>query len=514
MQGIQSLDPSQQMAPAQGSNPAAPQQLDQVIQKIEASLPPQLVSALQGVVQKISSLEPQDLKEFSQIIDLIIQNKDNYPQVVQQLIASGKVQQGDLPPQYDEALFTAIKQIITVATTSAQGQQPAMPPQRFATGGIATLQEAGRGRDTMLAHITPHEAALLHSYGGSGRINPNTGLHEFGFDFGSIFKAIAPVIGAVAGSFLPLGDIVGTAAASFIGPAIGSFAVSKLAGNSTQDALLGAVISGGVGYAAGNTQAANLGGYGKIAGQSLGSSIYQGISAPEGGVGSLFKFGQVAPAASVAAATPPPTSSPTPIASPQTAAAQLATADINKVLTPEQIRALPQDQLQAYVDRQALLQKAGAAGSSGMLGGIGDFVKNNAFPVAAGLSALASLDRQQAPEPLGYKQTSADLVKANPKAYLFDPRKFGVTDPAALARYDEQIAAQPPVTAAHGGQIDASIGGHLHGPGTGTSDSIPAKLSDGEFVMTARAVRGAGGGDRKAGARRMYEIMHEFEKRA
>ena len=58
----------------------------------------------------------------------------------------------------------------------------------------------------------------------------------------------------------------------------------------------------------------------------------------------------------------------------------------------------------------------------------------------------------------------------------------------------------------------AADGGAINGPGTGTSDSIPALLSDGEFVMTADAVRGAGGGDRNRGAAKMYEIMHQFER--
>ena len=44
-----------------------------------------------------------------------------------------------------------------------------------------------------------------------------------------------------------------------------------------------------------------------------------------------------------------------------------------------------------------------------------------------------------------------------------------------------------------------------------TSDSIPAMLSDGEFVMNAKAVRGAGGGDRKEGAKRMYAMMKRLE---
>ena len=56
--------------------------------------------------------------------------------------------------------------------------------------------------------------------------------------------------------------------------------------------------------------------------------------------------------------------------------------------------------------------------------------------------------------------------------------------------------------------------GQINGPGTETSDSIPAMLSDGEFVMTARAVRGAGNGDRRKGAKRMYALMHQLERNA
>ena len=71
-----------------------------------------------------------------------------------------------------------------------------------------------------------------------------------------------------------------------------------------------------------------------------------------------------------------------------------------------------------------------------------------------------------------------------------------------------------------------NMGGMIEGPGTGTSDSIPAmiyqnggpvqeaRLSDGEFVMTADAVKGAGSGDRAAGAAKMYQMMNSFEGRA
>ena len=53
--------------------------------------------------------------------------------------------------------------------------------------------------------------------------------------------------------------------------------------------------------------------------------------------------------------------------------------------------------------------------------------------------------------------------------------------------------------------------GEIVGRGTGTSDDIPAMLSDGEFVMTAQAVRNAGGGSRKVGAKNMYKMMKSLE---
>jgi len=54
--------------------------------------------------------------------------------------------------------------------------------------------------------------------------------------------------------------------------------------------------------------------------------------------------------------------------------------------------------------------------------------------------------------------------------------------------------------------------GEINGMGTGTSDSIPAMLSDGEFVLTAKAVRNAGNGSRREGAKRMYKLMHMLER--
>jgi hypothetical protein len=83
---------------------------------------------------------------------------------------------------------------------------------------------------------------------------------------------------------------------------------------------------------------------------------------------------------------------------------------------------------------------------------------------------------------------------------------------------------------AEGGDVlDMRSGGESIGPGTGTSDDIPAMLSDGEFVMTAKANLGAGsmqmkkkkGGimelspalepDRQRGAKNMMKLMKYFE---
>ncbi|MGY8868089.1 MAG: hypothetical protein ACKVJK_20985 [Methylophagaceae bacterium] len=44
------------------------------------------------------------------------------------------------------------------------------------------------------------------------------------------------------------------------------------------------------------------------------------------------------------------------------------------------------------------------------------------------------------------------------------------------------------------------------------ADDVPAMLSNNEFVMTADAVRGMGGGDVNRGAQRLYDQMKMLEK--
>jgi hypothetical protein len=80
--------------------------------------------------------------------------------------------------------------------------------------------------------------------------------------------------------------------------------------------------------------------------------------------------------------------------------------------------------------------------------------------------------------------------------------------------YSPFIGTSEPVMAAKGGSIREfpRKTGPINGPGTGTSDDIPAMLSDGEFVFTAKAVRNAGAGSRRKGAARMYKLMKSLEK--
>jgi hypothetical protein len=95
------------------------------------------------------------------------------------------------------------------------------------------------------------------------------------------------------------------------------------------------------------------------------------------------------------------------------------------------------------------------------------------------------------------------------------------------------------VAMAEGGDMEIEINiedfpakdGQIDGPGTEVSDDIPAMLSDGEFVMTAKAVKGAGSfnindnngiltltpnGDpsRDSGTRVMYKLMEHFGRMA
>ena len=65
-----------------------------------------------------------------------------------------------------------------------------------------------------------------------------------------------------------------------------------------------------------------------------------------------------------------------------------------------------------------------------------------------------------------------------------------------------------------GKEMDMRTGGFIPIGAKERADDVPARLSKNEFVMTADAVRAAGGGDVNEGAKRMYETMNKLEARA
>lgn len=72
---------------------------------------------------------------------------------------------------------------------------------------IAELESSGRHGDTMLAHINPQEAELLKALGGSGTINPKTGLPEFwSFSVGPV--SVGSDVGGISVGGVSTGDIV------------------------------------------------------------------------------------------------------------------------------------------------------------------------------------------------------------------------------------------------------------------------------------------------------------------
>ena len=60
--------------------------------------------------------------------------------------------------------------------------------------------------------------------------------------------------------------------------------------------------------------------------------------------------------------------------------------------------------------------------------------------------------------------------------------------------------------------LAAATGRYVKGGGTGTSDSIPAKLSDGEYVIDAQTVSMLGNGSSDAGAAKLDQMREEIRK--
>jgi hypothetical protein len=132
---------------------------------------------------------------------------------------------------------------------------------------------------------------------------------------------------------------------------------------------------------------------------------------------------------------------------------------------------------------------------------------------AAYLGGAFKVPEQPKPENIDqFKTTGADLLNKEPEKYGLN--FGGVRTTYASNPYERMYEAYAtPRLYAGGGEAYPRKVGHIAGPGTGTSDSVPAMLSDGEFVFTAKAVRAMGNGSRRKGAKRMYALMKQLEKK-
>jgi hypothetical protein len=150
------------------------------------------------------------------------------------------------------------------------------------------------------------------------------------------------------------------------------------------------------------------------------------------------------------------------------------------------------------------------AGGSGVLNQIGNFVKDNKALTAGiaglGLAGLAGGEEEQK---TGQKMRDYPVGKTRLGYGRIGDKMYNLDDEDERRQYFEDNRNRRNDEDDVG--ILAAAGGEVEGPGTGTSDSVPARLSDGEFVLTAKAVRGAGGGDRNVGAARMYDMMSQLE---
>jgi hypothetical protein len=276
--------------------------------------PAQAEAVRQAVRESIDELDlsPTEVSALLEVLEYMSQRPDEYPALRQRLIDSGMMDSDDLPEEYDPAFIgLAIMALNEYKAAGAQGAQAPMEmspvveglePMAMAEGGLADvakyLASQGRNGDSILAHITPAEARLLKAMGGSGTINPKTGLPEFFLKkiFKSVKKAVKkilknPIVRVIATVALAatLGPIaagygLSTAAATAVGSTVASAAVSAAAGEklNAKSLLINAATSyfGAGGTIGGVNPVSSIAKYaGKLPGVTEGGKVAQGIGA-------------------------------------------------------------------------------------------------------------------------------------------------------------------------------------------------------------------------------------------
>jgi hypothetical protein len=139
-----------------------------------------------------------------------------------------------------------------------------------------------------------------------------------------------------------------------------------------------------------------------------------------------------------------------------------------------------------------------------------------AIPRPGQYSTQVQLPSQQ--ESIREAIMSLPQTRSNPQMNAM--RRYSQVRDPRMMRLMQMLKRQP---AAMGGIMNLKMGGmpvemDLRAKGgfvpigkKERADDVPARLSKNEFVFTANAVRNAGNGDIRKGAKRMYNLMHQLE---
>ena len=213
------------------------------------------------------------------------------------------------------------------------------------------------------------------------------------------------------------------------------------------------------------------------------------------------------------------------------------------------------DLLGGFTDKLGITNYGGAAGGTGAAGGGGGGFGGKDLAAMGLAGLLGKLAYDEAKNSKGVAQTPLTSMNAagryNIEAEIArrtggeapNPVEFGLLPANTFPTLSGGRPTPPPTEAegmryggpvmayADGGNVSMEefqrMVGDIEGPGTEVSDDIPAMLSDGEFVMTGQAVRGAGafemkkdGGiitleplgeeSREKGTKLMYDMMKLF----
>ena len=170
---------------------------ENLLQYVAAKLGPEKLQEMVDSVEEELSQDPDideaSIQELIANLEFVVENPERYKEVITAAIQSGVIDAEDAPQQFDP-IFVGVM-LLALKELSARFSAP----QQYAQGGLAQaarkVAAAGRGGDTLLAHINPREAEVLRRMGGTGTINPHTGLREFK---GGIFKSVGKVFKSVA----------------------------------------------------------------------------------------------------------------------------------------------------------------------------------------------------------------------------------------------------------------------------------------------------------------------------